>query len=392
MCVLVVVAACAPAPTTSPAPTGAVLSATPSPSLSIVASTSSPGPSETHALLPEWRWTQGAVGDSEEHPITAIWALPKAFVATDTPFHEDHPSPSIFRTSTDGLHWTRFTFPERGFVAEHGVVLDGVLTMVGHVGTEGDPNRQIWTTEDGRAWHRVKGATGLDFGAGAVRALVHADAGWLAQGIEWLDAETARSHLLFSSELRAWTELDGPPDGVGGLASDGRRFMGMAAKLSDGPGMVDVLVSEDGRTWSRVHVAEVAKWEGADVIAGTPAGFAIAGQRFEPTDESSHPIGWASADGASWKASQFQGPAGPAGEAAPRVILSSIDGLIAHGNGDPLGDALWLSDDGAGWVQVKPLPELLEVDAYVRAGIDLIVAGPATAEGPIEIWRGTPVR
>jgi len=332
------------------------------------------------------------VGDHEQHPITAIWALRQAFVAVDAPFHEDQPSPSTFRTSTDALHWTKFTFPERGFLAEHGVVLDGVLTMVGHVGPEADPNRQIWTTEDGRAWHRVNSTTGLDFGAGSVRALVHADAGWIAQGIEWLDAETARSHLLFSSDLRDWTELDGPPGGVGGLASDGRRFMGVAANLSDGPGVVDVLGSEDGLTWSRVHVAEVAKWEGADVIAGTPAGFAIAGQRFEPTDESSHPIGWASADGASWKASQFQGPAGPAGEAAPRVILSSIDGLIAHGDGDPLQDALWLSDDGAVWVQVTPLPELLGVDAYLRAGRDLIVAGHASADGPIEIWRGSAVR
>ncbi len=138
------------------------------------------------------------------------------------------------------------------------------------------------------------GSDRAHFGPGSIRYLVHADAGWLALGREWLDAENAKAHLLFSRDGRTWSEVKTAPDRLDGLSSDGRRFVSIAAKFDDEPGPLDVLVSDDASEWSTAHVADLEKYEGAIAIAGTTSGFAIGGQRFEVTDESSHPIGWTS--------------------------------------------------------------------------------------------------
>jgi hypothetical protein len=387
----VAVTACAPATPTAPATATGVPTVGPLISLGDTPSTASPPPTDAPTDLPDWRWTQASLDDPDKvRSITAVWTLPKAFVAMDAR-DPDVPSASTFQRSADGLRWTIVKFPERGFVYEQGLVRDGVLTIIGRVGPSADPHREIWTTTDGRSWDRLKGTSGLDFGPGWIRDLVHGDAGWLALGIERLDPENQASHFMFSPDGRAWTELESVPDRQRSLASDGRRFVSVGAMFDDDPRLVDVLVSDDARHWSTVHVGELEKWEGASVIAGSASGFAIGGQRFESADESSHPVGWASPDGVSWTASRFDDLVGPAGEAAPRVILASTDGLIAHGNGDPLADALWLSDTGEVWVQVTPLPELDQVDAYARAGSEVIVAGPATGDRHLEIWRGSQV-
>jgi hypothetical protein len=342
--------------------------------------------------IPEWRWTEGSLDDQgKTKQITAIWTLANGYAAVDTRDRDD-PTPSTFRTSTDGLHWMTVNFPERGFSAEFGVVQSGALMLVGRTGPDSALKREIWSTLDGRSWSRVKGTSGLDFGPGSIRAMVRGDTAWLALGREWLDAESATSHLLASPDGRAWTELLGPTGGLGGLAGDGRRFVSVVPRYGPEPGPLDVNASDDGRHWSTTRVAELARWESSGPIAATASGFAIAGQRFEPSDESSHPIGWTSRDGSSWVPSRFRVLAGPDGEAAPREIVASASGLIAHGNGDPLEDALWLSVDGIEWTQITPLPKLQQVNAYARAGNDVIVAGLVTEGGAVGIWRGTQVR
>ncbi len=152
-CIAVAVAACAPTLPTPSAPATSLPSASPRASIVDESSTASPVPSDASADLPDWRWTQGTLDDPvADGLITAIWVLPTGYVAADTRDRED-PSPSTFRRSTDGLDWATFAFPERGFSAEYGMVRDGTLTLIGRVGPDADPRRQIWTSEDGRAWN-----------------------------------------------------------------------------------------------------------------------------------------------------------------------------------------------------------------------------------------------
>ncbi len=386
------VGACVAVPT--PAPTRPGLpAATPPASLESGAPTGSPQPDDVPPASREWRWTQETLADPAARSVNAIWVLPTASVAVDTPGYETSRA-SAFRALTSGSTWASVDFPKPGFAVEQGLLRDGRLTVIGRVGPAADPRRQIWVTRDGLVWTQVEGTTGLDFGAGATDDLVHGDAGWLALGREWLDPESATQHVLFSSDGRTWIEIDGPPGGLDGLVSDGRQFTSIAPFAQDAPlgGMphpLEALVSDDGRHWVRVGVGGLARGEGASALAATGSAFAIGGRRFEPKDESSHPIGWASVDGVSWTPSEFRDMAGPAGEAAPIAILASDDGFIAHGNGDPLADALWLSDDGSVWTQVTPLPVLGQVDAFARAGRDVIVAGLSSSDGSVEIWRGT---
>jgi hypothetical protein len=392
LAVVLALAACSPSPLIPPAtPTDAPAITPAVSSVGTQAPTSSASPltSDVPATLPHWRWTKGSLDGPGRHDrILAIWALPTAFVAMEG--DREILAPSTFRRSTDGLHWNTVAFPEQGFAYEQGIVRADVLTIIGKVGPKSDPRRQIWTTNDGRSWSRVKGTSGLDFGPGWISDITRAASGWLVLGEQRLDAENARAHLLFSVDGRVWTELVGQ---AGQPASDGRRFAMLDDCCSQDPRTLRVRLSDDGRHWSTVQGGDLAKWEGAEAIVANATGFAIGGQRFEPTDESSHPIGWASTDGQSWTPSRFDDLPGPDGEAAPTTMLASTDGFIAHGNGDPLVDAVWLSDDGLTWTQVTPLPDLYQVRAYARAGGGTVfVSGPGSVSGDEKIWRGTPIQ
>jgi hypothetical protein len=357
-----------------------------SPSLDL-SPTPIPTPIALTRSLPAWNWVQADVKDAPTRgEIDNLWALPDAAVAAWTERTDDDGGVSTLLVSHDGLRWERAPFPEDPFLVEHGTVVDGELTLIGNIGPVEDPRRQVWTTRDGSEWTQLDGVDGLRFGPGQVQALVHADAGWLANGIERVDAENQRSHVLLSDDRLTWTELAGPEIHVD-FASDGHRIVAPTSYASEPvPTPNRVAWSDDARTWTEVTVAMLEQWESGGVIGATPLGFALGGQHFKVEDESSHAIGWWSTDGETWQESTFEVLDGPAGEAAPREMIGTDDGLIAEGNGDPLAYAIWISHDGRVWKQVAPLPG--HVSAFARAG-DAILLATERGSGTGVLWRGT---
>lgn len=358
-----------------------------SPSLDL-SPTPIPTPIASTGSLPTWDWVRADVQDpSPRGEIDDLWTLPSAAVAAWTDHTDEDGGASTLFVSADGVGWERAPFPEDGFLVEHGTVVDGELTIIGNVGPVENPRRQVWTTRDGREWRQLDGVDGLRFGPGQVQALVHADAGWLADGVERVDAENQRSHVLLSNDRITWTELGGPEIHVD-FASDGHRIVAPIFNVSyPAPSPNQVVWSDDATTWTEVTVGMLEQHEGGGPIGATPRGFALGGQRFKVEDESSHAIGWWSADGETWQESTFEVLDGPAGEAAPREITGTDDGLIARGNGDPLENAIWISDDGRAWQQVTPLPPGY-VSAFARDGDAVLLAiQPGSGDGVL--WRGT---
>jgi hypothetical protein len=359
--------------------------ASPSPDLS---STPIPTPIVSAGSLPTWSWVQADVQDpSARGEIDRLWTLAGVAIAAWTDETDEEGGASSLFVSEDGLSWERAPFPEGRLLVEHGTVVDGELTLVGNIGPVEDPRRQVWTTRDGREWTQLDGVDGLRFGPGEVQALVLSDAGWLARGVERVDAEHQRSHVLLSDDRITWTELGGPEIHVD-FASDGHRIVAPIFDVSESPPTPNRVVwSDDATTWTEVTAGMLEQDESGDVIGATPRGFALGGQRFKREDESSHAIGWWSADGETWQASTFEVLDGPAGEAAPREIIGTDDGLIARGNGDPLESAIWISDDGRVWQQVTPLPPGY-VSAFARdSDVVLLAIQPGSGDGVL--WRGT---
>ena len=349
------------------------------------------------ASLPEWTWTRGALPQQGwRGPVSSIFALDGAFVGIQTRYRPDNRLRGFVLRSEDGLAWTEVDVPVARFYYETGVVSDGVLTIVVSVGTAQAPVRQLWQTRDGLRWTRLKGVEGLGFGAGQVLDLGHAESGWMALALQRIDAENAVPRLFRSTDLRAWAEVP-MPDGATamGLATDGQRWLLAGAGFSGASSGSDlftftVFVSEDGRSWTMHPVADLPWFESAAAIAGSAQGFAIGGQRFDPSDESSHPIGWWSRDGMTWRPAAFVGLSGEEGAAQVNAIVAGQDGFVASGSGDSVLAAAWTSEDGARWTQVHPLPMPDEPDmrAVVLVDGELIVSGQLDEDTPWTTWRG----
>ena len=385
---VVLLGACSPAPSHAPdalPPTPTFVLATLPPNLTPVPLSTAIASAEP---LPTWAWVQAEVRDPPARgEIDHLWTLPGASIAAWSDETNDGGGTSTLFVSADGVNWELAPFAEPGFLAEHGTVVDGELTVIGNIGPAQDPERQVWTTTDGRRWTRLEGVDGLAFGAGRVQALVTSDAGWLAAGVEFVNPELHRTHVLQSPDRIVWKEIGGPVSDLD-FASDGHRTVAPGVSESDRfPFPHTVAWSDDARTWTEAIVAVLGRFESGGVIGASSGGFAMAGQRFKPEDESSHAIGWWSTDGATWQPSTFQVLNGPAGEAAPREMIGTDDGLIARGNGDPLANAIWISDVGRTWQQVAPLPPG-EITAFARDG-DAILIATQPGSGPGVLWRGT---
>jgi hypothetical protein len=350
---------------------------------------STPGPSPSARELRPWSWTAATLPfEPSGGRFDGIWALPGAAVAAwSTGTDEDRGSTTLL-VSSDGLTWEASGFRSRGFVAEFGAIFDGELTLVGNVGPSEDPQRQVWTTRDGRMWSQIKRVDGLDFGPGSVQSLTRMGDRWLMIGLERIDPENHQNHALTSSDRIHWVESGVQQPVWLWAASNGRRTVRLTESTAETiPSTLGVAWTNDLSSWTPAQVARLGPWESAVAIAATPSGFAIGGQRFVVDDESSHAIGWWSVDGALWHPSTFQVLEGPAGEAAPWQMVGTSDGLIAHGNGDPLAEAIWVSPDGREWEQVAPLP-LGSVTALARYGDDVLVAFADGDAGVNTFWRG----
>jgi hypothetical protein len=246
----------------------------------------------------------------------------------------------------------------RGFVFEGGAVVEGELTAIGHVGDASRPARQIWTTTDGLVWAEIKQVDPMRFGfPGGYRDVAKGSAGWIAQAYEIIEAESGLGHVFFSPDRRTWREVTLPSYAITTIASDGPAFAYVGVVIANTKQPTMSWTSMDGETWTSHPFPELPQYDSVMAIAGAGGGFAVTGQHFVTDTEASQPLGWWSSDGTSWEPASFAGLPGPAGEAAPREIVESPVGLIATGNGDPLRNALWTSEDGKAWTQVAPLPD-----------------------------------
>lgn len=388
---VVLVAACATVAPAAPATSSAgAAPALPTPVVGVTPRAGSPAAQESSRS--RWQWTTGTVQLVRPAAISGIWPIGDAVlaVAVRDESDDDERDRAAFLRSEDGVAWLPMEFPVDPWFFEHGAVEDGVLTVFGTSGPPGAARREAWQTSDGASWTDLE-ATGLDFGPGWVRSLARGGDGWLLVGDQLIDAETHRSHLLYSSDLRDWEERPWPVGAGGPVVSDGHRFLAGAQRVVDnGSHPMSVAYSDDGATWSSADVAELPEWHSVSSIGGIGGGFALGGQRFEPADESSNPIAWWSADGVAWTEATVDGLPGPPGQAGLFDISSSADGLVATGNGDPLEVAIWLSDVGRTWTQVTPLPEgLNQLDGVARVGEDLIVSGRVGDGDHYAIWRGS---
>ncbi len=372
----------APAADTSAGPSPSIAAASPSP--------------EAAGGLPTWTWTAATVDADDPGPIVGIWPLASGFAAVATRSWDDaERDRATFLVSADGIAWRSTPFPRKRFAYELGVLHDGELTVFGSTGSAASPTREVWRTTDGVAWDRLEGVRGLDYGPSEMESATVSDAGWLAVVTEIIDAEHRRSHLVASADLRRWRELAWP-DGVQdeAIGSDGGAWGMLGTTFSPdltGPFPLEVFRSSDGETWTSNLVATLPKYDSAGAIVATDETWAIGGQRFDPSDESSNPIAWWSPDGLAWHEAEIARAEGLRGQANIRHMARFTEGLLATGHGDEEQVGLWVSDDGRRWTQVTPVPDgLTQLEAAARTGRDVIVSGWGGDEVGLQLWRGTP--
>ncbi|HYO41901.1 MAG TPA: hypothetical protein VES19_01775 [Candidatus Limnocylindrales bacterium] len=364
---------------TLPAATGSL--PTPPPTSPATASPSAePQPSPTVAAIPTTTWEQATIdGDALAGDVARIYVLPGAALAVEESRGETVTTRLL--RSTDGLTWTRVPPPEKGFVLEIGTVLDDELTVIGHTGSSKSPKRAIWTTTDGLAWSQIEQAAPMRFGVGGFQSLSRASAGWLAEGFEIVDPENLAFHTYVSVDRSTWEKVTLPWVYGIPIASNGSTWAAFSGRAA---GQDTARTSADGRTWASHPFPALETYDGVTAIAGTSAGFAAVGQHFVVETEASQPLGWTSADGTAWTPGTFRVIEGPAGEAAPRRIEVSAEGLVAYGNGDGPDMVAWVSADGAAWTQLAPLP-VGSVSAVALWDDRVLVAGSA-GENPPGLW------
>lgn len=381
-------AGCAPIASspTSEEPSAAVAIATRAPASPGAVATLSP----SLGAVPVYTWVRGSIDDPEARTeISDVFVLPPAGLAVERRLDGD--TVRRLLRSENGSDWTAARLPVRGFVFEGGAVVDDELTAIGHVGDASRPARQIWTTTDGLAWTKIKQVEPMRFGfPGGLHDLAKGTSGWMAQAYEIIDPETSQQHVFFSPDRRSWRELALPSHTITTIGSNGADFayIGVVIATTEQPTMA--WTSSDGETWTSHPFPGLPQYDSAMAIAGIGGGFAVTGQHFVIETEASQPLGWWSSDGTSWDPASFAGLSGPAGEAAPREIVESPVGLIATGNGDPLANALWTTDDGQAWTQVAPLPDEGADDVAFNRWPDgrVVLFTRSRHEEPV-VWLGT---
>lgn len=365
----------APSPSTAPA--------TPTPT------TSSPTPMPSPTPAAVLRWTEQDIGT--QPAVTSIWRVGEWFVAVgpDSSFADDDPpvDAQLIR-SRDGRTWESVPMPARGLEIETGTVDDGVLWVVGKLGTSADPKRGIWTTRDGASWERVANVKGLDFGPGRVDEISLTRNGWLALARRWIDAEAQEDFMFSSSDGVRWSKVPYPELegqwGIVGLVSDGTRWLLAIQTGTDAESTsLQALTSEDGVGWTP-HPVAVMELGGplrlssrANDVAWGPLGFVIGGVRHE--GEFPHPLAWHSSDGETWTSAQIDALPGLAGESPFELVAPFDGGYLATGHRLQEAAAFFLSPDGLAWTQVDDLfGEPLSTVSAMAVSDDAFVAGGET--------------
>jgi hypothetical protein len=337
------------------------------------------------------RWTEQDIGT--QPAITSIWRVGEWFVAVgpDSTFaNDDPPVDTRFIRSRDGHTWESVPAPARGLEIETGTVDDGVLWVVGKLGTSANPKRGIWSTRDGENWQRVANVKGLDFGPGRVRVISRAEAGWLALATRWVDAETGDGFVLRSTDGVAWRRMPYPegsgPYDVAGLVSDGTNWLLATQGYEQGqPASIEALTSNDGVTWTTNVVDVLPKPGNAGAVTFGPRGFVIVGQILD--GEYPHPVAWSSPDGTTWSAATMVGLPDPAGETGLRSVVAFDGGYFATGYRLDDTPSFWTSVDGSSWAQVDDLSgtDSVFVQAIGASDSTYLAGGDASAGGAF-IW------
>jgi hypothetical protein len=376
----------------SPSPSTSAATVTPSPAASSTPiPTTTPAPSA--AVL---HWTEQDIGT--QPAVSSIWRVGDWFVAVgpESSFAaDDQAADTQFIRSRDGQAWESAPAPARGLEVETGTVADGVLWVVGKLGTSAEPKRGIWTTQDGATWQRVADVTGLDFGPGRIGAISRANAGWLAIAGRWIHAESQETFLLNSADGVAWTRSPYPDSearyGADGLASDGDRWL-MVTASSPGTGSeVWALTSTNGTDWTETRIATMARGPGAPAaiepaaVTFGPGGFVVVGQQLE--GEYPHAIAWVSPDGLAWTQAVIAGLPDPAGETGLQSVVAFGGGYLASGYRLNDSPSFWTSIDGSSWAQVDDLfgGDEDDVQALGASGTTY-VAGGQTGDGGAFLW------
>jgi hypothetical protein len=373
-----------PPPVISPSPTAPIATSTPATSARPTpVPTASPAPSPAAVL----HWTEQDIG--AQPAVTSMWRVGEWFVAVgpDSSFaDDDEPADAHLIRSRDGQSWEGVPAPARGMEVETGAVHDGVLWVVGKLGTSAEPKRGMWTTRDGATWERVANVKGLDFGPGRVDEISPTRNGWLALARRWINAEAQEGLMLTSTDGAGWTPVPYPevegPWGIVGLVSDGDRWL-LAIQTGTDPtdSSLQALTSDDGRDWSSHLVATLDQGgpdrltSSGDDVAWGPQGFVIVGTRHE--GEYPHPLGWHSSDGETWTDAVTEALPGPAGESGMQLVAPFENGYLATGHRLQEAASFWTSGDGTVWTQVDDLfgGPLSRVRALAVSGETFVASG-----------------
>ncbi len=205
---------------------------------------------------------------------------------------------------------------EMDAVASYGrtLVAVGYVDLTYHHGhQQGDAAAAMWTSRDGRVWHRIPAAR---LGRGVAYDVVGGPAGFVAVG-----------------QLSTTTDVPGSPNVSTGV----------------------VWTSPDGRAWTRLpDDPRVFGDSVMQAVAANGSGFVAVGERISASDASSA-AAWTSPDGVTWGRATVATPDLPRGEEAAMTDVTVIGGrwvAVGFARGDSMRPEVWTSVDGSAWTAI----------------------------------------
>lgn len=217
-------------------------------------------------------------------------------------------------TSSDGIAWKRGTVPSGSGTGQLTDVVAGPggFVAVGSLDTDQGSRPVVWASTDGSAWSDVP-VSPDESTVGAMQAIVHVDAGYVAVGTTQLDGFATVGAAWVSADGRTWSSaprqvaftppVEQTPERGGGVS--------ITDVVAGGPGFVAVgsvdarngtagaiFTSPDGNSWTRLaldavldgaYLRRATTWAGGLAVAGEMIGYA-----------GSDPAIWTSRDGVAW--------------------------------------------------------------------------------------------
>lgn len=324
------------------------------------------------------------IGNPGDEPGPSVGASPSASASAEISASPsaDEPSPSAEPSPTPndrasigtgiGVDWeTVATFDGAGV----GDITAGgpgwvAVGAAGPVGCEICPgleeySARIWTSTDGRTW---TAASVPDPDDSTLDVVTAGPGGLVAIGQR---GESFGIQVLVSSNGLSWTRVEVPefaPEGtsIRDLAGGSRYVATGSIPTPDGPGRPAIWASTNGVEWTEVFLATTEGW--VSQVTADGSGYAAVGSVFQPTGDPArpsweYPTAWTSADGTSWVETSLPDGSGATGGAARDVLLTPL-GLIVVGyaeySGQVNGFAAWHSPGGTTWHTAPVTPDFLE--------------------------------